>query len=289
MVECEEVLDASEPLRQGDVLRSLGAADDPWSRLGIVVTANCDLVHRKHAGAITTVPVLRYDEYLGFFPVPARLSKVESTVRGRVRSQLRRFQSKYRPDFPHALSDETMDGWIASGDPDAVLSSLRATADQEAHVLRASMGWLRDVSLVAPGDSLAAQLSLLARGGVLTGAKQSEGTLRASLVQESVARVKSLPGDALFLHSLGPTLTDGYVVYLRRVANIEETAIALRSLDSQQAGKEVGRISRLASPYIFRLTQQLAQVFADIGLPEAYEASRGMFVAERTADLQANP
>lgn len=72
--------DATLPLRQGDVLEWLGDRMDPWRRFAIIVTADCDLAHQKHAGLLACVPVLAHDEYLALFPLAGRLEKARSKL-----------------------------------------------------------------------------------------------------------------------------------------------------------------------------------------------------------------
>lgn len=283
--ECEEILDASAPLRQGDVLLWVNAQDDPWNRIAIVVTADCDLVHKKHAGAIATVPVLQYHEYLARFPVPSQLRRLEAQIRDRARAGVRKMQASHRPDRPGVMSDLAIDGWVAAAEPEQILEALGATADKAAASLRTQLEWLRESAAHESDTDLRRQLDLLARGRLVTGGKQNEAAVRLAVARENLERVEKLPGDAMFLHSVGPGLDVGYVVYLRRIENLEEGAIALRAIDLADPARLAQRIARLSSPYVFRLTQQLAQVFADIGLPGSYEARRARFVSDVAVSL----
>jgi hypothetical protein len=65
-----------------------------------------------------------------------------------------------------------------------------------------------------------------------------------------------------------------YVAYLRLVREVREPEIALLATDLEKPEVSAKRISRLTSPYVYRLTQQLGDVFASIGLPEDYERNR---------------
>jgi hypothetical protein len=285
-IECIDLLDAREPIRQGDVLEWLSDSEDLWRRHAIVVTADCDIVHQKHAGALATVPVLRYDEYLASFALPLKLRAAETQIREKARSQLRAMQAKYRTDQPGPLSDAAIDGWIAHAGADAILRTLRASDDKTAEEVRTLVRWLQALPDVEQSVDLGAQLAALTTAKVIGGSTKDEASLRATLARENVDRLKNLPGDALFLHSLGGLLTDGYVAYLRRVDNVHETAVALKFNELRDAGKVARRISRLSSPYVFRLTQQLGQVFSAIGLPGSYEVSRGRFLVDQVETLK---
>lgn len=60
--ECEPALDDG-PIRQGDVI-SFHDGADPWERLGVIVTGDCDIARNKHAGRLTYIPVLTAPAYL---------------------------------------------------------------------------------------------------------------------------------------------------------------------------------------------------------------------------------
>ena len=284
-VECEELLDAHEPVRQGDVIEWLDGAGNPWRQHAIVVTADCDIVHSKHQGSLATVPVLRYDEFLAAVVLPGKLRLAETNVRDRARAQIRTMQGRHRPDRPEPLADAAIDEWIAFEDAAAILRTLRAPADERAGEFAELVAWLRELPYVVGCVNLTNQLSALTRSRVLCGSKQSPETIRAALARENVERVKQLPGDALFLHSLGTSLAEGYIAYLRRVDSVAEASVALRSSDLADAGMLARRVSRLSSPYVYRLTQQLGQVFSSIGLPGSYESSRTRFIVEQSAAL----
>ncbi|BAK36319.1 hypothetical protein MLP_33050 [Microlunatus phosphovorus NM-1] len=58
---------------------------------------------------------------------------------------------------------------------------------------------------------------------------------------------------------------------IRNLREIAEDEIAIKATQQARPSK---RIARLSSPYRYRLTQQLGDVFAAIGLPEEYERRR---------------
>jgi hypothetical protein len=285
-VECDDIVDASAPIRQGDVLRWLPESEDPWRQFAIVVTADCDIVHRKHAGALATVPVLRHDHYLAAFSMPKKLQRQEDALRPMVRSRIRTLQKEYRPDHSGELSDQAIDTWIASTEARPILTTLRCPVEKW-HLIEDAIGWLRAVPAVSAALDLRRQFELLVQARVLATGKAATADTVAKLVRENLD-LEHLPGDAFFLHSLGSGQRAGYVVYLRRFENVGDGDIALRTIDLHGGARPAIRIARLRSPYIFRLTQQLAQVFADIGLPGSYEASRARFTTERVQSLQGD-
>jgi len=287
--ECVELWDASDPIRQGDVLMWLQGGDDAWRRCAIVVTADCDIIHRKHAGLLATVPVLRFDEYLAAFVLPPKLRAATDQLRQLVRSRIRSVQGRCRADRPEPMSDGAIDGWIAASDADAILRTLRADHDEDAEQVRRLVRWLRTVPALEDSFDLEAQITSLVEAKRLSGSNKDPASIRLTLARENLDRLRNLPGDALFLHSLAGDQTAGYVVYLRRIDNVAEQAVARRSHEASGRTMLAQRISRLSSPYVFRLTQQLGHVFASIGLPGTYEASREEFIVTRANTLGASP
>ena len=92
------------------------------------------------------------------------------------------------------------------------------------------------------------------------------------------------PGDCMVLPEL-PSLVPGlHVAFLRAMREVRDRDIATKT--SEVAPNRAKRIGRLAPVLRYRLTQMLAQVFSDIGLPDEYEATlkreRGKFVESLT-------
>jgi hypothetical protein len=71
---------------------------------------------------------------------------------------------------------------------------------------------------------------------------------------------------------------NGWIAYLRLVREIQHDQVAVRQPDLRRKATTAKRVARLRSPYIYRLTQQLIDVFAAIGLPSEYEESRSSLV-----------
>src|SRR4029078_3336058 len=125
IVECDELEDSSLPLRQGDVLEWLGADGDPWRRFAIVMTADCDLAHQKHAGLLACVPVLTHEDYLALFSLPSKLDRAKAQLLGRSFALIRRYQAENRPDFPLEMSDEAIVAWLEAADAEEIVRELR--------------------------------------------------------------------------------------------------------------------------------------------------------------------
>ncbi|MER5457049.1 hypothetical protein ABT008_19895 [Micromonospora sp. NPDC002389] len=96
-------------------------------------------------------------------------------------------------------------------------------------------------------------------------------------------RLKNLPGDVFFLSSLDQDHTEGYVAYLRLIRETQLHQLSTSYYDKDARGIVANRTSSLRAPYVYRLTQQMADVFASIGLPVEYELARDSILDSRLA------
>jgi hypothetical protein len=284
IVECEELEDPSLPVRQGDVLEWLNGQDDLWRRYAIVVTADCDLAHQKHAGLLACVPVLAHEDYLALFPLPARLARAKAKLLERAFALIRGYQQENRPDFPLALSDDAVVAWIEAAAVEEILSELRVTDEKGAKELTDVLGAIQGCSRASAAGGVDPQLDALTVAWLVTQGKSTFEDRRPVLARELLDQLGRLPGDAVFLHALSQQHQVGYVAYLRSIVNVQEATVARRVRDLRDATMTVKRIARLRSPYVFHLSQALGHVFSAIGLPSQYEASRDAFIARRVTD-----
>jgi hypothetical protein len=135
-------------------------------------------------------------------------------------------------------------------------------------------------------ERYAEQMEALARIRVRQGAAPAKAYER--IWAEIHATIRSLPGDSFFVGRLGSMPSAGWVAYLRLVREIQHDSVAIRQPDLRKPGTVAKRVARLRSPYIYRMTQQLIDVFAAIGLPTEYELSR-TGVVDRLASPKTTP
>lgn len=255
------------PVQQGDVLSAISGEMDDWHQLLVVITADCDLAHAKHGGSLTCVPVIALDDYL----VKFRIDKVRQTLQYRLAQfivrQLQRLDNT--ESSPH-ISPERMQAWLAEDDIEYIARSLsERPLDKDASDL------LRDTQdLIRAQDmSLSQALDRLATAKVNLGDATDHASARSRLANDLASTLKALPGDTLFLNEISASHTKGYAVYLRRVVEVSDKEVAT-AFGRIPHTAQYARISRLHSPYIYALTQQFANVFSAIGLPDCYEEAR---------------
>lgn len=282
--ECDDVTDDSA-LVQGDVFEWLERKDDPWLQFGVIVTANCDILHQKHRGILSYVPVLAIEDYLRIFFFPSALQKGVKSIAeqlGRtlladeVADAIRAYQAENLADFPEPLSDSVALRWALTLTPEGLADELQITDPGPRKKFVTLVEDFRSVEAAVTGGAYAAQWNALVRLRVRQGPTAEKA--RERIWSEIRASIKDLPGDRFFLGRLGSVPGDGWIAYLRLVREIQHDQVAIRQPDLRKKETVAKRVARLRSPYIYRLTQQLIDVFAAIGLPSEYEESRSSVV-----------
>ncbi|MDP9223480.1 MAG: hypothetical protein M3P18_06420, partial [Actinomycetota bacterium] len=226
----------------------------------------------KHAGRLTYVPILTMHRYLGTFWFPRRAESLSNAIGERLVSRMQKLQKTNRPDFTTSLSPERALQWVSQRGPELVADALAIAEEQDRQgFLELAACYVSLASSVTAPFRL--QWATLCIAHCLAGRARSHADANARLVSDVESLLRSLPGDALFLNCLGPEYTSGYVCYLRVLRDIGDPDIAVRPRE-RAAGAPAERIGHLRSPYVYRLTQQLAEVFSSIGLPDEYEQSR---------------
>jgi hypothetical protein len=231
----------------------------------LIVTADCDFARRKHRELISYVPVLRLCDYARMFVisdlmVSALRNRYENAV-----AHIRELQAKLLPEFPSPLSDDGTRAWIDRDPPDVIVDTLGAAGTPRGDKLHAVLDEIRRVRTASQSPSMKEQLAAL--DSLKTAKERRAG-------QQALEKLACLPGDCFFLGTLGNGSGEGFIAYLRLVREIRSGEIAIRATDLRDGEVKAKRIARTRSPYIYRLTQQLGDVFASVALPADYELAR---------------
>lgn len=252
-----EAIASDAPLRQGDVLR-WPSATEFLEMAGVVVTADCDLVRGKHWGRVSVVPVFALGSYVEELLAPRLLSKNEQRLVQLLSKSVARRLALAGAERP---STEAIELLISNGDLSSPLvddESIRLLH----RLIRQARGWQKHE----------ANLSCL------HGALRILNPLATDQLREAIRNnLSSLPGDVMQIPRSDQLPFDPPVAWLRVLREVRDDSIALRMSEAGSAGAI--RVGRLSPVVRYRLTQMLAQVFSDIGLPEQLE----MRVKDETA------
>lgn len=267
--ECDDLDDPKVELAQGDVFEWIESDGDPWKRFGVVVTADCDIAHGKHSGVLSYIPVISARDYLEIFHLPKAVERLRIKLDKDLVQLLTRLQSANQKEFTIPLADDVALSWFEREPVERIAQTLGATGreDERLRLLASLKAAIADVQ---PNFSALVELVCHVRAGT-SGTELK--TVRAALSKELQGVIETLPGDAMYIHAMGSRHRNGYVAYLRSVRDLKHAEVATRA-SALKTKPLTRRIGRLRSPYIYRLTQQLANVFASIGLPTSYETAR---------------
>lgn len=272
MYEYEELDDLDVP-SQGDVIKWVGDAwSKPWQCFGVVVTADCDLALGKHGGVISYIPALTTEDFIwSRWRVDAlggKLDDVLSKVAGRI--------SNWRAKNGQASAAPTasaMRRWLERTGAEGLLDEIGVTDKGQRQTL---------LNVIEPAATLLAcmncaepDLHLLLSAYAEVNPKAAHNRMMmADAIQKSWA---SLPGDIFHLPNMpegGARPGHGLFLHLRHIRQLDADMVSARPDAIRSGAAKAQRIARVSAPYRYAVTQALARVFSDIGLPDAHDGRR---------------
>ena len=246
MNECEPIINNTEPLRQGDIIRFEKKGED--EQFGIIVTGDCDIAHNKCKGIISycNITTARWYILADFLKehIYKELARIENIIKKNVEKELDiTFQSS---TFDNLISRENLDLLGLTGDTIHIINQYKLYLNKDLYSLE---DYKHCISIIEKKDI------------------QKKMAAMNNKIQN---HLNSLPGDKFLITELPNQDTNyGYIVYLRFINTLKIEEIMQCNSHSQ-----VYRIGRLNAPFLYHLTRKLAAVFSDIGLPETYENNR---------------
>lgn len=219
-------------LRQGDLI----LFDKPESSLrsaGIIVTADCDLEQKKHARLVTMVPVVDADAVLEHYLL---LEDCE-----RKRDLIEAYTFKI-----HSID--------ARQDRDTKITILQ-------NIDRNAEGGDQNTEAVAADFVLGVSDLIKVESYVKLMQMIGSGPKKKDALRDQIRS----RGDLLVLPDTRKLGVAGRIAWIRHIWQVPLVDIAIRT--SEVSARPGERVARLDSPFRYRLTQLMAQVFSDIGLP----------------------
>ena len=258
-------------IRQGDIFifsDSLAAADI-WQRAGVIVTADCDIANDKHSGILSYVPILSLREYLAWRVLP----RIADRRRKRLLQDLLDLIGRIEGDvgLKPGISARAVEVFATvENGLDDLCGYLGGVTPKDWSVLTVMINDVSALGRVLESSAYDEQFGAL----VSTYKPTKKKSAADILLNEIRDQLKNLPGDVFFISSLSREHAEGFVAYLRLIRETSLQRLSTSYYDKDGRGVVAHRISRLRAPYVYRLTQQMADVFASIGLPEEYEEAR---------------
>jgi hypothetical protein len=261
--EFEEVL-GSAPLRQGDIFEWLDPfRKPPWRELAVIVTADCDMANSKIGDVVSFVPLLPFEDYIWQFWREKRFS----SQRDRALQELESFINKRLLKQEKAeISIDAVRDWAGRENNEDIAAALAITDINLKNKLDNLWRRFADMNALLVTDQCDLQL-LLKAAEHLTKPGQPATDFLAIDFQNNLA---NLPGDVFYLSQVRGE-QGGAFAMLRQIRQCDKFDIAVEPDQIRFAGAKARRIARLRPTFKYGLTQQLARVFSDIGLPASYD------------------
>ncbi len=227
----------SDTLQQGDLIKfSKKNCQDSY---GIVVTADCDLDKKKHSRLVTLVPLLSVEEII------CRCLSFDA---------FENYGLKLQEFCKQSL---TIDVAVEDSQFLAKIKSRLLINDIKDRNVELAARVLVHEHI----DLTISDMRLIL---------ESSGVPWAKVIDRLRNQIKAR-GDLLVLSSPPLTGAAASIAWLRSMWQEQVSSIALRT--SESASRVGLRVAQLNSPFRYRLTQMLGQVFSDIGLPDISTAS----------------
>ena len=236
----DKTIAPNSTLAQGDLIKFGGdiKEKDPLRKLGLIVTADCDLDKKKHAKLITLVPIVSAETLLENYLLPEDCERKRVQIEHYVYKHFE-IEKEQEPEACRSLLLEK-------------LSALNLTTDSTT-----------DHTAILAGKFVTDQLTRLT-------VKEYKSLLMAAGISPkgatALASQITSRGDVMILPDPKILGVEENIAWVRHIWQVPINSIAIRT--SEIGSREGEKIARLASPFRYRLTQIFAHVFSDIGLPD---------------------
>lgn len=262
-------IEDAEDVRQGDIIRKLNSATGGTEKLGVVITADCDIAQGKASERYTwleIVPMAAYIEGPWAIEQLRKLSEKRSKgICEYLNGQIRKLQ----PDLA-ALTHESLVQWLRNKTAEEILvSATGKTPAADFKMLRE----LQALSLTVCAEEDQSAFSQLKAAWTLFGIDDKKQ-------RENVRDAFNDGGgfqDYFVLPELPRQAGLGFVVMLRSMWTILAPDLYLTEQDARidDCPNAFHRIGRLNDRIRFSITQKLAFLFSRIGMSKPFESACG--------------
>jgi hypothetical protein len=255
IIECDTV-NQNELLKQGDVFEFI-TKTSLWKKYGVVITADCDIVHGKNSDVFSYCPIISINDYLSSVFIRKQIRLEEILIRTKkLVDKSNKNRSKKGVDINVIYS------WII----DRGIENALADIDVNSNEIKELISFIYNYRKECDSFSL-----YLKYKSIIDGNFKKDEELK-KIKSKFKSFISSLPGDLFYINYIHSLKDFGYIVNLRIIGNFAEEDINVGNNNNNKI--ILKRIARMIPPFNYRLTQKLAQMFSDIGLPKEYEEDR---------------
>lgn len=257
----------TEDIRQGDVIRQVNPASGTTVRLGMVITADCDIAWKKTGGRYTWLEILPMSAYIEGPWAQDQLRKLSEKKSSGVCDTLNGQLRKRTPELT-ALTHKSLVDWLHLKSAEEILTAVSGTAPApDAKPLRELKGFAH---LVDSDPSKTPMTKLKAAWEVFgTDEKNQREAVRTAFKDTGGFQ------DYFVLPELPRMPGFGFVVMLRAMETIMPPDLYLSEQDARIDDRPHAfhRLGRLSDGVRFAITQKLAFLFSRIGMPTTFETA----------------
>ncbi len=260
-------IDDTDEVRQGDIIRKVHPKTGEAEKLGIVITADCDIAQKKAGERYTWLEIVPMAAYI---EGPWALEQLRKLAEKRSKAICEHLNGQIRKLQPGlaALTHESLAQWLRSRTAEEILASATGQAPSpDSKPLRDLKGFALTVS----ADENHSPFSRLKAAWTLFGVEEK-------VQQESVRNAFKDGGgfqDYFVLPELPRQTGLGFVVMLRSMWTIMAPELYLTEQDARIHDRPHAfhRLGRLNDGIRFAITQKLAFLFSRIGMPKTFESA----------------
>lgn len=248
LLECS-VFDPSDEIQQGTIIKFDTQDDD--EKIGIIVTADCDIAQNKHGRYLSYCNIITLDSYIRNYFIQKKCQK-------KIVEKLKCLKLQIQESLQRELSDSAFEQ-LLSYDKETLETIINNNS------------LIKEILVLQPFYQ---KTEFLMEDFV---------SLCNQKKKEFENEVKNFPGDKFFLSTIPDPecANEGFVVNLRRIKEITRDEISIHYFGSTPSCFVLGKLN---SPYKEKLAQALGCMFSDLGLPADYEDQRDTIISKISGD-----
>lgn len=230
----DEKIVPNQRIHQGDLIVFLNETN-PLRKAGLVVTADCDLEKKKHGRLVTLVPIVSVEAILENYLLIEACEKQKDNILSFLKKEF-----SISAEFEESLLIEKIRMEIEK-DRNSPQFEVREIAEK---FISHSLGCIK-----------------------ISQYKKLMSALRISIdnIRNKVEEQIKGKGDLILLPTPLELGVQGEIVWVRHMWQVPVGKIVFRNSDLKEDFGQ--KVARLDSPFRYRVTQVMGQVFSDIGLP----------------------
>jgi len=260
-------IEETEEIRQGDIIRKLNSKTGEVEKLGVVITADCDIAQRKASERYTWLEILPMAAYVEGPWAREQLRKLSEKRSRAVYDYLNAQIRKQNPDLV-ALTHDSLVHWLQNKTAEEILASVvgQVPAPDNKQLCE-----LKGLELTVCVDEKQSALTRLKEAWTFFNINESRQ-------QEFVRNAFKDSGgfqDYFVLPELPQQAGIGFVVMLRSMGTIlaNELYFSEQNARIDDRPDAFHRLGRLNDSIRFSITQKLAFLFSRIGMPTTFESA----------------